>query len=264
MFTVTAAQLNAWLIIFIWPFVRILALLSTDPIFGNRAVPGRIKIGAAILLTLVLIPTLGPPPPVELGSASGMLILMQQIIIGVAMGLVMRIVFSAVEMAGNLAALQMGLGFATFFDHFSAAQVPVIGQFTGLLAILMFLSTNGHFVVLTALSESFYTLPITAQPLSAQGWRTVAEWGGEIFRAGVWISLPIVAALLITNLALGIMTRAAPQLNIFAVGFPLTIFAGFFLLYLTLPFIPPLFERLWTDGIGTALEVFRQARPSAP
>jgi len=244
--------------------VRILALVSTDPIFGNRAVPGRVKIGVAFLLTIMLLPTLAPPPPVELGSASGVLILMQQIVIGIAMGLAMRIVFSAVEMAGNLAALQMGLGFATLFDHFSAAQVPVIGQFTGLLAILVFLSTNGHFVVLTALSESFYTLPITAQPFSAQGWRTLVEWGGEIFRAGVLISLPIVAALLITNLSLGIMTRAAPQLNIFAVGFPLTITAGFILLFLTLPHFPPLFERMWNDGINTVLAILRQARPAMP
>ena len=94
MFTITSAQLNAWLVIFIWPFVRILALVSTDPIFGNRAVPGRVKIGVAFLLTLVLLPTLAPPPPVELGSASGMLILMQQIVIGIAMGLAMRIVLA--------------------------------------------------------------------------------------------------------------------------------------------------------------------------
>ena len=264
MLTITSVQLDAWLAVFIWPFVRILALVSTDPIFGNRTVPGRVKIGVAFMLTLLLIPTLDPSPPVAVGSAPGMLILMQQIMIGIAMGLAMRIVFTAVEMAGNLAGLQMGLGFATFFDPINGTQVPVIGQFTGLVAILMFLSMNGHLVVITALSESFHVLPITAEPLSALGWKTLAGWGGEVFLAGVLISLPVVTALLITNVSIGIMTRAAPQLNIFAVGFPLTIAAGFLMLYLTLPFYAPLLDRLWNDGIHLMMQMLQQARPSSP
>jgi flagellar biosynthetic protein FliR len=125
--------------------------------------------------------------------------------------------------------------------------------------ILVFLSLNGHLMVLSALSSSFRELPI-GQPLSADGWKLLVAWGGQIFSAGLWISLPVVAALLITNLAIGILSRAAPQLNIFAVGFPFTLAAGFALVFLTLPYQLPMIDRLITEGVGALMEIVRQAR----
>lgn len=262
MISVTSAQLDAWLALFLWPFVRILSMLATDPIFGNRGVPFRIKIGLALLITMVLAPVLPPMPPVSPGSAAGLLILMQQVVIGIAMGFAMRIVFAAVEMAGHLIGLQMGLGFATLFDPKSSAQVTVMAQFMSLVTMLMLLTLNGHLMVINALAESFQSLPISVQPPSAQGWRTLAEWGAEIFRAGVLLAMPVIAALLITNLAIGIMTRAAPQLNIFAVGFPITLMVGFLALYLTLPLFVPLFERMLHDGLAATMNVLRTAQPT--
>ncbi len=264
MISVTSGQLNAWLALFVWPFVRILGLIATEPILGNTSIPARVKIGLALLITLLLAPTLDTPPAVEPGSAAGILILMQQLVIGIAMGLAIRVVFTAAEMAGHVMGLQMGLGFATFFDPQNAAQVPLVAEFMGLFATLVFLSLNGHLMVIAALSESFHTLPISAHPFAAGGWGVLAQWGGEIFLAGLLIALPVVGALLITNLAIGIMTRAAPQLNIFAVGFPLTLTAGFVVLYLAMPYFMPVLGRIWSDGLAMAMQVLQSARPVMP
>lgn len=264
MISVTSAQLSAWLAAFIWPFVRILALVSSAPILGNPGIPLRVKIGLALLITFVLAPVIGTMPAVEPGSAIGLLIMAQQIVIGVAMGLAMRIVFTAVEMAGQLIGMQMGLGFATFFDPQNAAQTPVVGSFLGLIATLFFLALNGHLLMIEVLAQSFHVLPVMAQPLSVTGWRALVGWGGEVFLAGLLLSMPIMAALLITNLALGIMTRAAPQLNVFSVGFPITLAAGFVVLAVALPYFAPLFERLIHDGLQMALQIVHLARPAIP
>jgi flagellar biosynthetic protein FliR len=261
MLSVTSAQLNAWIVAFIWPLARIAALIASSPVLGNPSFPRRAKIGLALAITIVVAPALPPMPQVEPGSAAGLLILGQQMLIGLAMGFAMRIVFVAMETVGNIAGLQMGLGFATFFDPVNSAQVPVLGQFLGVLFTLVFLALNGHLLMIETLAESFRVLPVGAAPLSAAGWKALAAWGGEIFRAGVLLSLPVIAALLITNLAIGIMTRAAPQLNIFAVGFPLTLAAGFFTLILTLPYLAPLLERLMHDGLQMMLRIAQMARP---
>ncbi|MGH8671358.1 MAG: flagellar biosynthetic protein FliR [Burkholderiales bacterium] len=261
MISVTSQQLSAWLAMFAWPFARILALLSTEPIVGNRSVPARVKIGLAFLITLVVAPALSVPPVPDPGSPAGLLILAQQILVGISMGLAMRVVFSAVEMAGHLAGLQMGLGFALFFDPQSSGQVPVVAQFLGLLALLLFLAMNGHLILIAALIESFEVLPIISQPYSALAWKTLAGWGGEIFRVGLLMALPVVAALLVTNVAIGIVTRAAPQLNIFVVGFPLTLGIGFLVLALALPYLLPLFEQLQHDVFTLMIQMLEQARP---
>ncbi len=264
MISVTSAQLSAWLGAFIWPFFRILALVSSAPILGNPSIPVRVKVGLSFVLTLVLAPVLGSMPAVEPGSAIGLLILTQQIVIGVAIGFIMRIIFTAVEMAGNIAGMQMGLGFATIFDPQNAAQIPVVGQFLGLFATLVFLALNGHLYMIEVLAQSFQALPVAPPPYSAAGWRALAGWGGEIFLAGLLLSMPIMAALLITNLALGIMTRAAPQLNVFSVGFPITLAAGFVVLAIALPYFVPLFDRLIHDALRMAMQVLRLANPAAP
>jgi flagellar biosynthetic protein FliR len=260
MISFTSAQLNAWLALYLWPFVRILAIVATHPVFGNRSIPARVKVGLAGILAILVAPGLDAPPAVEPGSAAGLLILAQQILIGTAIGFSVRIVFTAVEMVGELAGLGMGLGFATFYDPQNAGQTPIVAQFTSLLAILMFMAINGHQMVILALAESFHELPVGMGPLVSKAWYAVALWGGEIFRVGVWLSLPVVTALLVTNLSIGIMTRAAPQLNIFAVGFPITLMVGFFVLMLSLPLIMPLVGQLLQQGAGMMLNVPRLAR----
>lgn len=256
MISITSAQLDAWLATLIFPLTRILAVIASSPVLGNKQVPARVKIGLSVLLTLIVAPTIGAVPQVAVGSPQGLLILIQQIIIGVAMGFTIRLIFTAVEMAGDLASLQMGLGFATFYDPVNASQTPVIAQWMGMIAALAFLSLNGHLHLLSALAESFHTLPI-GDMIPVQGIYGIASWGGSIFAYALQISLPILAALLITNVALGVLTRAAPQLNLFAVGFPITLSIGFLVLALSIPYFVPLLDRLVQEGIGMALNLLK-------
>ncbi|OGT70853.1 MAG: flagellar biosynthetic protein FliR [Gammaproteobacteria bacterium RIFCSPLOWO2_02_FULL_56_15] len=260
MISITTAELNALLAAFLWPLTRVLALIASAPVLGNPSVPLRVKIGLALVITLAVAPTLGPMPQVDPGSLAGLLILAQQVIIGLAMGFAMRIVFVAVEMAGELAGLQMGLGFATFFDPQNAGHVPVVGRFLGLIAILFFLAVNGHLQMVSLLSQSFSALPIGAEASATTGLRALVSWGGEIFVAGLLLSLPLLAALLITNLALGILTRAAPQLNIFAVGFPLTLAIGLLVMGLALPYFAPVLERMMQNGLQMMLQIAELSR----
>lgn len=255
----TSAQLTAWFAAFIFPLARILALIASAPILGNRQVPARIKVALAVAITMIVAPTLNVPPDLDPASAHGVLVLVQQIIAGLAIGFSIRIVFTAVEMAGDLAGMQMGLGFASFYDPQNASYLPVLAQFLGMLAALTFLAMDGHLYMLAAVADSFHSFPIDASIPSASAFRTLAEWGGAMFNQAVQLSLPLIGALLITNLALGILTRSAPQLNIFAVGFPITLAVGFIALMLMLPFFAPLFAVFIQDGLETIGRVMQQA-----
>jgi flagellar biosynthesis protein FliR len=261
MITVTASQWYAWIAAFLWPFLRVLGLIIAEPILGNTNVPAPAKVGLAIFIALVLAPVIPPVPAVDPASAVGILIGAQQLMIGLAIGFTLRIALTAAETAGQLIGLQMGLGFAVFFDPQSSAQTAVVGQFLGMFAILVFLSMDGHALVIAALARSFSTLPIGPGRLAPKGLQLLVEWGGEIFRIGLLISLPVVAALLITNTAVGVMTRAAPQLNIFAVGFPLTLAVGFFGLWLAVPYIGPALIHLFEQAVLTALRVVELLAP---
>lgn len=256
MISFTSAQLDAWLAILVFPLTRILAMIASSPILGNKQVPARVKIGLSVLLAILIAPTVGEMPQVSIGSAHGLLIVVQQIIIGVAMGITMRLIFTAVEMAGELAGLQMGLGFASFYDPINASHNPIISQWMGVIATLAFLALNGHLYMISTLAKSFQTLPIGGMMPDKELYGVVS-WGGSIFAYALQISLPILAALLITNIALGILTRAAPQLNLFAVGFPITLAIGFFVLILSTPYFVPIMDRITQEGLGTALNLVK-------
>lgn len=258
MISFTSAQLTAWLGAFIFPLARILALISSSPIFGNKEIPPRIKVALAFAITLVIAPTLTIPADLDPASAAGLFVLMQQIAAGLIMGFAIRLIFSAVEMAGDLAGMQMGLGFASFYDPVNASFTPVIAQFLGIIAGLLFLAADGHLYMLAALADSFRDFPIGASVPSAHAFRTMAEWGGTMFSHALQFSLPIIGALLITNLALGILTRSAPQLNIFAVGFPITLAVGFVALMLTLPYLSPLIEYFTHSALDTVSRMMQQ------
>ncbi len=249
MITLTSVELNTWIAALLWPLTRILGLIAVAPVFGNTSVPVQVKIGIGVMLTLIVAPTLPALPTVDPMSLPGLLILVQQLIIGLGMGFAMRIIFAGVEMAGTITGMTMGLSFASFFDPQSQGQSNFISQFMALLATLAFLAVNGHLLLLSVLAHSFSTLPISTSPMGAQIFKQMADWGGIIFSAGVQLSLPMVAALLITNIALGILTRAAPQLNLFGIGFPITLTIGFVVIGLALPYLTTPLERLFQQGI---------------
>ena len=256
MITVTSAQLEVWLATLMFPLARLLALISSSPILGNKQVPKRVKIGLAVLLAILIAPTLAPMPAVSIGSPQGLLIIIQQIIIGTAMGFSMRLIFTAVEMAGEFAGLQMGLGFASFYDPQNSSYSPIVAQWMGVIASLAFVAMDGHLMILSAVAESFHTLPV-GNMMATPGFYAVANWGASIFANGLQICLPILGALLITNLALGILTRAAQQLNLFAIGFPITLTVGFFVLSFTVPYLVPIMDRLTQEGLSTALKLMK-------
>lgn len=264
MISITTAELNTLLTAFLWPLSRILAMVATAPIFGNPSIPVKVKLGLAIMLTILVMPVVEKSlPQIDPSSGIGLIILLQQVLIGIAIGFVMRIVFVAVEMAGELIGLQMGLGFAVFFDPHSG-QIDIIGRLLGVIASLAFLAIDGHLMMIALISQSFSTLPIGSEGATNVTFTTLANWGGEIFKSGLQLSLPVLTALLITNLALGVLTRVAPQLNIFAVGFPLTLSIGLFVLALSMPFYAPILEHLVYDGLNLIMGILNINKINMP
>jgi flagellar biosynthetic protein FliR len=249
MFSVTYAQLNAWLTAFLWPFVRILALVATAPVFGNMSLQTAVKVGLSAFITIIVAPTLGAMPPDSVFSAAGVLIMVNQFLIGAVLGTTMQIVFIAIEATGEFVALGMGLGFATFFDQQADGSSAVLSSYTNVIAMLAFLVMDGHLQIISALITTFQSVPVSANLLGAQGWRSVVEWGSMVFSAGLLLSLPVVVALLIANLSLGILNRAAPQIGVFQIGFPLTMLVGMLLMQLMVPNMIPFFARLFDLGI---------------
>ncbi len=247
---VHAEELAAWVGTLLWPFARIGMMLLVMPVFGGRLVPRRVRILLALFITLLLIPLLPPVPAVEPLSPAGLLLLGQQLLIGAAMGLVLQVVFSAMVVGGQLVGMSMGLGFAMMVDPQNGINVPVISQYYVTLASLLFLALDGHLALLSVLAGSFHTLPIAPLGIGPGSLRQIAEWGGEMFAGGVLISLPVVTALLLANLTFGVITRAAPQLNIFAVGFPATLALGFVVILFALPGFLPQFSHLVENAFG--------------
>lgn len=234
MLSISSELLQSWIVSLLWPLTRVLGVITAAPIFSHSSIPNQVKLGLGIMLTLIIVPTLAPLPQFEIFSFQGLLILLQQLIIGLAIGFSMRLVFSAVELAGQLIGMSMGLGFASFYDPQTQGQSTAVNQFLVLLSMLIFLSLDGHLMIVTAVANSFITMPISVGGGSINPMK-IAMWGETIFSAGLLLSLPAVTALLITNMALGILTRTAPQLNLFGIGFPVTLSMGFVVLALSLP-----------------------------
>lgn len=260
-FSVTSEQLGVWMVAFLWPFVRMLALISTAPVFSESAVPRSAKVGLAVLLAIAIAPTLGPLPAVPLISAAGFWILVQQILIGAAMGFSMRMVFAVVQAAGEYSGLQMGLSFASFFDPTSGGNTMVLARLLNVMAVLIFLAVDGHLMLIMTLAESFRTLPIADAPLAAGGWFLLVSAGGQIISGGLMLALPLIAALLTLNLAMGILNRVSPQFSIFAVGFPITLLAGMGMLQLLMQYMAPFLEPRFVAGFAAILDFLSGLRP---
>lgn len=259
MIAIDSAQLDAWLALFIFPLTRILALLATAPVFNNAAMPARLRLVAGLAIAMALAPALPPPPPITAGSWQGLTVIAEQLLIGTMMGFALRIAFAAIDVAGELIGLQMGLSFATFFDPVAGGQTPVMTQFLGLLTALFFLAMNGHLLAIYLVAESFTVLPISSLPFHAVSLAALVKAASMMFSLGVLLALPLITALLVTNLALGVLSRVAPALNLFAVGFPVTMALGFLVLLLCLPYIGAAMEPVFNRGFDTLEAVLRLA-----
>jgi flagellar biosynthetic protein FliR len=246
--TISMDQLTGWVAGFLWPFFRVAAVMTVAPVLGVRTTPLWLRIGISAAITVVIVPLLPPGPAVDPASADGLLITLSQIAIGLAIGFVARMAFGALETAGALIGQSMGLGFAQMMDPANGVEVPVVSQFYTLMATLVFLALNGHLVLIEFLVESFRVIPIAPQSIGEQGLWRLLSWAGWIFKGAVIVSLPIVAALLLVNIAFGVMTRAAPQLNLFAIGFPVSLMLGFVFMFISLPLFAPQFSELMNQA----------------
>jgi flagellar biosynthetic protein FliR len=235
MLTFTEAQLLAWVTPILWPFLRVLAMFGTMPVIAQRSVPARYRVALAFLITLCAQSSLPPIPVVPLDGSVALLLVVQQVLIGVSLGFAVRIVFTAIELAGEVIGLQMGLNFAGFFDPVSGGQTTAVSRFYGVCVGWLFIVINGHLLMIAAVVQSFHAFPVGPEPFAFLRAVQPQVWGTEIFRLGLWIALPLVAMLLFTNLVLGIISRVAQQLQIFAIGFPITVGVGLLGVMATLP-----------------------------
>lgn len=234
----SATELTALIGAYLWPLFRVSAMVAAAPVFGTRSVPIKVKVMTALAITSILVPIL-PAPEIDIFNPLSILIIAQQILIGLIIGFAVQLVFSAVITGGQIVAMQMGLGFSLMVDPQNGAQSPVLSQFYTVMVMLIYLSIDGHLVLVEVLAESFKTMPISSQGLVADDFMQVVRWGTNIFAGGMAIALPAIASLLVVNVSFGVMTRSAPQLNIFAIGFPITMMLGFALVMITLPNIVP-------------------------
>jgi flagellar biosynthetic protein FliR len=257
---IAAADISAWLGTYLWPLFRIGALLGAMPVIGMRTVPARVRLGLALALTLVVAPVIPPAPAIDPLSIAGAMVTLQQVLIGAAMGFLLSLVFGAFVYAGQLVAMQMGLGFASLVDPQHGVEVPVVSQFYVIVVTLVFLALDGHLAVIEALVESFRALPVSPAGLTvATLWQIVAA-GGQLFSGALSVALPALVAMLLVNLAFGVMTRAAPQLNIFSVGFPVTLLFGFVVLLLSLPLLGPQFQGLFESEFALIRQLLAGGR----
>lgn len=232
---ISSAEAAAWVGTFLWPLIRVGALVIVAPIFGSRVVPRQVRLMMALALTWAIIPFVPPMPLVEPLSPTGLLVVAQQMLIGLSMGFLLRLVFGALELGGQVIATQVGLSFASLVDPQSGGQSPLLSQFYTLLGTLVFLALNGHLMLIQLLVDSFTVLPVAPTGADRDWLWMLVNWASHMFAGAVLVALPAIASLLVVNLAFGVMVRAAPQLNIFAVGFPITLVLGLLIIFYSLP-----------------------------
>jgi len=225
--------------LYFWPFVRLSGLLLMVPLFSGTYVSMRIRLFFAVFITLAVAPSLTLPPPIDPFTWHGILLIMQQLGIGVAIGLIFTVVFQAFVIAGHLASMAMGLAMASMVDPATGVNTPIIGRYFTIIATLLFLLMNGHVLVFKAIVQSFETLPIGLHFFTQDSLKLIFNFGAQMFESGVAIALPLVTALLLVNISFGVIARAAPALNIFAVGFPVTLLVGLIMLLFITPLVLP-------------------------
>ena len=253
----TEAQIQAQVAAFIWPLMRISAMFISVPLFSIKAVPARVRLILSIAITCVIMPLLPTFPELEMFSYEGMTVAIAQVMIGLSTGFIVQLVFSAVVFAGQGIALSMGLGFASMIDPQNGQQVPVVAQLYVISSTLIFLGLDGHLLLIKMLLDSFTSLPIGIDGIDKADIWSIIAWSSRMFAGGLLLAMPVIASLLLVNISFGVATRAAPQLNIFSVGFPVTLMLGILLIWLTLPDVLDQFTGLLTDAYDLIGQLLR-------
>lgn len=250
MIGISESQLLEWLSPILWPFFRVLAVFTAAPIFSSRAFPVRTRIALAFFIAFAAQASLNAQPIIDINGPGALGAVIQQVGVGLAIGFAVRIVFSVFELAGQIVGFQMGLGFAAFFDPSTSAQSSAMGRFYANMAALLFLAVNAHVVVLMAVIRSFEAFPVDQNFMRALEKMKLHTLGAELFASALWIALPVIGMLMFANLALGIVSRVAPQMNIFSVGFPVTLGVGLIGVAATLPMLDQPFMSLMERVLG--------------
>jgi flagellar biosynthesis protein FliR len=254
--TISDADITRWLGELFWPFLRTLALFAAAPPFNSVAIPARAKVALAFVIAFVIGATLKHSVPLALSWATAVLAV-EQVLVGLAIGFAMQLTLAAMAFAGDFIGVQMGFGFAGLFDIQSRFEVPVMSDFFSLVGLLLFLALNGHLVLLGVLVKSFEVVPVElGSGIAPEGWRALAAAGGRLFQMGVWLALPVVAVLLAANLAMAIVSRVTPQINVMSVGFSVFMWVGIAATIALLPFFAPAVEHMIEAGLtagGAAL-----------
>ena len=251
MIGISESQLMAWLSPIIWPFLRTLAMFTAAPVFSQKAIPMRVKVGLAFLVAVCAQAVLDQPI-VAVNSPQALTCVIQQVGIGLAIGFSARLIIAVMELAGEAIGLQMGLSFASFFDPTSGAQLSAVSRFLVQIFTLFFIVVNGHLIVLMAVIKSFDAFPVDGSFLQAVAQMRIHELGSAVFSSALWIALPLVALLLFVNLTMGVIARIAPQLNVFSIGFPVTLTVGMLGITATLPMM----EQPFLSMIERTLSIF--------
>lgn len=224
------------------PFARLSGFLMTMAIIGSKNFPARFRLLFALAMIILVVPLLPAVPMPEMFSFSGGVAIIEQTLIGVAMGFVSRLLLETFVIGAQITAMQSGLGFASLVDPANGTNVPALGQFFLMMCTLLFLSFDGHLLMIRIVVESFHSMPIGVTPFDYSIFYKLVEWGRWVFATALIMAIVTIASLLIVNITFGVMTRAAPQINIFVVGFPLTMVSGLILIWFTLSYFLPHFE----------------------
>ncbi|TGD73143.1 flagellar biosynthetic protein FliR [Mangrovimicrobium sediminis] len=248
MLNITFAQLELWLSLFLWPFMRVTGMVATAPILSHSSVPMPVKIGICVLLTTIISATLPPLPAVPLMSWHSVAIIIEQLLVGIAIGVVMQVIFAIIQAAGDFIGLQMGLAFASFFSPDSGANTLILSRILYIVALLMFVTVDGHLALIQLLADSFRQVPVAAFSLNFDGFYALVGFTSAIFQLGLLLSLPVLGVLLVINLSMGILNRSAPQFTVFSVGFPISLTVGLVLMAVLMSRVQGVFTALFERG----------------
>lgn len=250
MIALDALNIGGWVGQYLWPFFRLASFFMAMPLIGSRNVPRRIRLVLAAFTALLLAPVLPPMPAMDALSWQAIVVVMQQIVIGTALGFFLQLFFQLFILAGQMISMQVGLGMATMMDPVNGGSVPILGQMYLIFASLMFFVLDGHLILLEIFAHSFYSYPVSADPYAILAYVDVAAWGAWLFTSAFAIALPIVTAVLVVNFSFGFISRAAPQMNIFALGFPMTMLMGLAIVWFAVAAFQTLFDTHFSEALG--------------
>ncbi len=244
--------------LFLLIFLRVTAIVFSAPLFDSRSIPFLFKVGLALAASFFLLPVLKISPYSYFDSVSHLVIgIVGEVLMGLAIGFTIRLLFTAVELAGQLAGYQMGLAIANVFDPLTSSQVPTVAQLENIIAMLIFLVTNAHHLVLRAMVESFRIVPLLGFHFTKSTMALLSNLTGGMFVTAVKIAAPVMVALLLTSLTLGLVARVVPQMNVFIVAMPLKIIIGLFFIGVSLPYMAVFLEHAFVVLGNSLMLAFR-------